>query len=82
MIPVGLLLGSAVAIITLLVWLAGLIIVLRGTTPRDRPVILRAYAICRPPVPGAKRTRSQRRCPATCQDSALKTHRKTTTVSR
>jgi hypothetical protein len=32
----------------LLVWLAGLLIILRGTKPRERPDIIRAYATCRP----------------------------------
>jgi hypothetical protein len=29
-------------------WLIGLIIVLHGTKPSERPAILRAYALCRP----------------------------------
>ncbi len=54
-IPAGLVLGSIVAITGLLVWLTGLILVLRGADPRVRPALLRAYAICRPPLAGIKR---------------------------
>ena len=53
--PAGLALGAAVAIAALLVWLAGLILVLRGAEPRDRPALLRAYAVCRPPLADIKR---------------------------
>ena len=56
-IPAGLVLGSIVAITALLVWLTGLILVLRGADPRARPALLRAYAICRPPLAGIKRVR-------------------------
>jgi hypothetical protein len=34
-----------------LVWLAGLLIILRGSKPRERPDIIRAYATCRPFIP-------------------------------
>jgi hypothetical protein len=56
-VPAGLALGSIVSITALLVWLAGLILVLRGADPRDRPALLSAYAICRPPLTGTKRVR-------------------------
>lgn len=56
-IPAGLVLGSIVAITALLVWLAGLILVLHGADPTARPALLRAYATCRPPLAGIKRMR-------------------------
>jgi hypothetical protein len=56
-IPAGLVLGSIVAITALLVWLTGLILVLRDTDPNARPALLRAYAICHPPLAGIKRMR-------------------------
>jgi hypothetical protein len=42
--------GGVVAVVALLVWLAGLALALRGTEPEDRPKILRAYATCRLPL--------------------------------
>lgn len=47
----------------LLVWLAGLLIVIRGSKPSERPAIIRAYATCQPlmsilrrsPRPSARR---------------------------
>jgi hypothetical protein len=47
--PAGLILGSAVAIAALLAWLAGLMLVMRGSKPAERASILRAYASCRLP---------------------------------
>jgi hypothetical protein len=32
----------------LLVWFVGLVMVLRGSKPAERPAIIRAYATCRP----------------------------------
>lgn len=46
----GFILAGAVALVALLVWLTGLVLVLRGSAPNDRPRILRAYALCRPPI--------------------------------
>ena len=40
--------AACVALVGLVAWLIGLIIVIRGSTPKDRPDILRAYAVCRP----------------------------------
>jgi hypothetical protein len=40
--------AAALGTIALLVWLAGLVIVLRGTKPEDRDAILRAYGECQP----------------------------------
>lgn len=45
---VGVIVGGVVAVASMLVWLAGLLIVLRGSRPEDRPRILRAYACCQP----------------------------------
>ena len=38
----------AAAVVTPLVWLAGLVISLRGTKPGERPEILRAYGRAQP----------------------------------
>jgi hypothetical protein len=46
----GMITGGIVALVALLAWLAGLVMALRGTAPKDRPQILRAYAVCRPPL--------------------------------
>jgi hypothetical protein len=47
---IALIMGGVVALVALMVWLAGLALALRGSEPKDRPQILRAYASCRPPV--------------------------------
>jgi hypothetical protein len=39
---------GCLALAGLLVWLAGLLVVLRGSKPAERPSIIRAYATCRP----------------------------------
>lgn len=46
----GFTLAGAVALVALLAWLTGLVLVLRGSAPVERPQILRAYAVCRPPI--------------------------------
>lgn len=40
--------GGGLVLVGLFVWLSGLLIVLRGSKPAERPAILRAYAACRP----------------------------------
>ena len=50
LVQIGIIAGSAVALVALLVWLVGLALALRGSKPKERPSILRAYAICRLPV--------------------------------
>jgi hypothetical protein len=47
---IGLILGGIVAVVGPVVWLAGLALALRGSEPKDRPQILRAYASCRLPM--------------------------------
>jgi hypothetical protein len=39
---------SCLALAGLLVWLIGLLVVLRGSKPGERPAIILAYAVCRP----------------------------------
>jgi hypothetical protein len=39
---------TCLALAGLLVWLVGLLVVLRGSKPAERPAIIRAYAACRP----------------------------------
>jgi hypothetical protein len=39
---------AALGAVALLVWLAGLVIALRGTKPSERGTILRAYGECQP----------------------------------
>lgn len=46
----GSIVGSAAALAASLAWLAGLMLVLRGTKPQDRYDLLRAYTKCRPPL--------------------------------
>lgn len=48
LVLVGVLTGAAVALVRATGWLAGLVIVIKGAGPRDRPAILRAYARCPP----------------------------------
>lgn len=60
--PIGMAMCAAVAIMALLAWLAGLVLVLRGADPKDRPAILRAYALCRPPLAGVKRKAASQPC--------------------
>jgi hypothetical protein len=48
LVRIGLVIGGAAAFTALLVWLTGLVLVLRGTKPNERASILRAYAMCRP----------------------------------
>lgn len=50
LIEVGLILGSAATFTVSLVWLTGLVLALRGSKPKERASILRAYAACRPPL--------------------------------
>jgi hypothetical protein len=52
MFQAGLVISGVVAIIALLVWLVGLVLVLRGSTPAERASLLRAYGTCRPPFTG------------------------------
>jgi hypothetical protein len=52
---IALSLGGTVAVIGLIVWLTGLVLALRGSAPRDRPTIIRAYATCRPWMMGRRR---------------------------
>jgi hypothetical protein len=40
--------GGGLVLAGLLVWLLGLLIVLRDSKPAERPAIIRAYATCRP----------------------------------
>jgi hypothetical protein len=39
---------ASLPVIAMCLWLIGLMIVLRGTKPSERPPILRAFALCRP----------------------------------
>jgi hypothetical protein len=39
---------GCLALTGLLVWFAGLLVVLHGSKPTERPAIIRAYAMCRP----------------------------------
>lgn len=64
MIAVGTLVGRVasfgavaglVLLVALLVWLIGLLIVLRGSTPGERAEIIRAYATCHPFASGELR---------------------------
>jgi hypothetical protein len=50
LLRLGFVLGGVVAVVALLVWLVGLVLVLRGSDPKDRPQILLAYALCRLPI--------------------------------
>jgi hypothetical protein len=40
--------AGCIVFTALLVWLVGLMIVLRGSRPKERPDIIRAYAMCQP----------------------------------
>jgi hypothetical protein len=66
--PAGLIVGSAMVLVAPLAWLAGLIIVLRGTKPEQRASLLRAYAECRPAVaPGGRVPRCETRRAPGCR---------------
>lgn len=65
LIQMGMIMGGAVTLVALLAWLAGLMLALKGSAPKERPQILRAYATCRLPMrqvgagPRAGRLRDQ-----------------------
>jgi hypothetical protein len=48
---------AALGTVALLVWLAGLMIALRGTKPKERDEILRAYGECQPRLSFRHRTK-------------------------
>lgn len=48
---------AALGAVALLVWLAGLMIALRGTKPQERDAILRAYGKCQPRMAFRRRNR-------------------------